>query len=52
MSEVLVDDLRRVVLGLLFVVAFGWMGAQVLPGHDGNESDQVAFSVDVVPPQP
>lgn len=27
------DDVRRILLGLLFFVAFGWMAAQVLPGQ-------------------
>jgi acyl CoA:acetate/3-ketoacid CoA transferase beta subunit len=32
MLAVIFDDVRRMVLGLLFVVAFGWMAAQLLPG--------------------
>ena len=55
MAEVIFEDLRRVVLGLLFVVAFGWMAALVLPGSaDKTESGwkQVALAGDMVPPHP
>jgi hypothetical protein len=50
------DEARRAVLGLLFVVAFGWMAAQILPGNDGEHGDhrwqQVAAAGYVIPPQP
>jgi hypothetical protein len=51
------DDVRRVLLSLLFVVAFGWMAAQVLPGQldGGRGGAQVAelnVGADVVPPRP
>jgi hypothetical protein len=52
MNEMIFDDLRRIVLGLLFVVAFGWMAAQVVPGGDGAMSQQVAASGEVIPPRP
>lgn len=53
MAAFLVDDLSRILLGLLFVVAFGWMAALMFPGDDAyaNETWQQAFvSEDVVPP--
>lgn len=28
----ILDDVRRVLLSLLFVISFGWMAAQVVPG--------------------
>jgi hypothetical protein len=51
------DDVRRMLLGLLFLVAFGWMAAQVLPGQlqGGAAEPQVAalaLSADMVPPRP
>ncbi|MGE5503851.1 MAG: hypothetical protein ACM31L_05460 [Actinomycetota bacterium] len=42
MVGVVVDDLRRIVLALLFVVAFGWMAAHLLPGTHGDGWEQVA----------
>lgn len=52
MAEVIYDDVRRIVLGLLFVVAFGWMAAQLVPGTTESVVEQVALSGDMVPPQP
>jgi hypothetical protein len=48
------DDVRRILLSLLFVVAFGWMAAQVVPGGEpgARPSAQVAQAGDVVPPHP
>lgn len=50
------DDVRRILLGLLFFVAFGWMAAQVLPGQmsdrAGQQVAQLDLRVDVVPPKP
>jgi hypothetical protein len=51
------DDVRRMLLGLLFLVAFGWMAAQVLPGQlEGNDRHpqvaQLALNADMVPPRP
>lgn len=49
------DDIRRILLSLLFVVAFGWMAAQVIPGQvagGGPGVQQVALDVDMVPPRP
>ncbi|MGE5546158.1 MAG: hypothetical protein ACM33T_04630 [Solirubrobacterales bacterium] len=43
MAEVAFEDVRRIVLGVLFVVAFGWMGAQILPGQP--EPQQMAVTV-------
>ncbi len=34
MVGVVFDDVRRMVLGLLFVVAFGWMAAELVPGAE------------------
>lgn len=42
MNELIFEDVRRIVLGLLFVVAFGWMAAQVVPGDDGAPQQQMA----------
>jgi hypothetical protein len=56
MVELVFGDVRRIVLGLLFVVAFGWMAALVMPGADehGNYrwQEQVAQTVEMVPPRP
>lgn len=54
MVGLIFDDVRRILLGLLFVIAFGWMAAQILPGiaKDGDVGAQVALSGDVVPPHP
>lgn len=43
MSELIFEDLRRILLGLLFVIAFGWMAAQVIPGADGMLPQQIAL---------
>ncbi|CAA7620402.1 hypothetical protein [Magnetospirillum sp. UT-4] len=32
MTDLFFEDLRRIVLTLLFLVAFGWVAAQMLPG--------------------
>jgi hypothetical protein len=55
MAAVMLEDIRRFILGLLFVVAFGWMAALVFPG--GGEAKQAAWSQvaladNVVPPHP
>lgn len=54
MVAVIFDDVRRILLGLLFVIAFGWMAAQVIPGaaKDDVSGAQVAFVGAVVPPHP
>ncbi|MBC7953301.1 MAG: hypothetical protein H7Z12_15955 [Rhodospirillaceae bacterium] len=60
MAGLIFDDVRRILMGLLFVIAFGWMAAQVLPGAaDGDMAAQVvpvqmAFGGErvVVPPHP
>lgn len=60
MVGMIFDDVRRIMLGLLFVIAFGWMAAQVLPGaKDGDMGAQVASAQMalggervVVPPHP
>lgn len=52
MNEMIFEDLRRIVLGLLFVVAFGWMAAQVVPGGDGAAGPQLAASAELVQPRP
>ena len=51
MMNVIFDDLRKGVLGLLFVVAFGWTAALVLPGGDKvvRTWDQTATSEPAVP---
>jgi len=51
------DDVRRILLSLLFVVAFGWMAAQVLPGQmaesgSGTQLAQLERSGNMVPPRP
>jgi hypothetical protein len=59
------DDVRRILMGLLFFVAFGWMAAQVLPGQmsgaDGRQTAQATAVVqlaqvtlhgEMVPPRP
>lgn len=50
------DDVRRILLGLLFFVAFGWMAAQVLPGQlpdgAGQQVAQIDLRVEMVPPKP
>lgn len=53
------DDVRRMLMGLLFFVAFGWMAAQVLPGRVGADSVQQLAQVtpldlqaEMVPPRP
>lgn len=54
------DDVRRILLGLLFFVAFGWMAAQVLPGQGastlaaagGQQVAQLDVSGGLVPPRP
>lgn len=51
------DDIRRILLSLLFVVAFGWMAAQVIPGQvagggPGVQTAQIALAADMVPPRP
>ena len=61
MVGMIFDDVRRILLSLLFVIAFGWMAAQVMPGatKDGDMGAQVAsvpmaFGGErvVVPPHP
>jgi hypothetical protein len=61
MAGVIFDDVRRILLGLLFVIAFGWMAAQIMPGaaKDGDMAAQgtavqMAFGGEraVVPPHP
>lgn len=37
MAGVIFDDVRRVLLGVLFVTAFGWMAAQVVPGAEQGQ---------------
>lgn len=49
MSEMIFEDLRRILLGLLFVIAFGWMAAQVVPGADGTLPQQIALAAEDVP---
>lgn len=44
MTNVIFDDVRRILLGLLFVIAFGWMAAQIVPGGAEREAAQVAVS--------
>lgn len=34
MVGMILDDVRRILLGLLFLVAFGWTAALILPGAD------------------
>lgn len=50
------DDVRRILLGLLFFVAFGWMAAQVLPGQmwtaGGPQVAQLDLRGEIVPPRP
>jgi len=48
------DDVRRILLSLLFVVAFGWMAAQIIPGAEPARSGvaQIALAGEMVPPQP
>lgn len=50
------DDVRRILLGLLFFVAFGWMAAQVLPGQvlagAHQQVAQLDLGVEMVPPRP
>lgn len=50
------DDVRRILLGLLFFVAFGWMAAQVLPGQMpmavGQQVAQLDLHGEIVPPRP
>lgn len=59
--NLIVEDLRKAVLGLLFLVAFGWMAALVLPGAPPPEQvaaasasgwTQPAAAPVVVPPAP
>jgi len=53
MTAFIIDDVRRIVLGLLFVVAFGWMTALIFPGGDayaGNVWQQTTLAGDIVPP--
>lgn len=54
MVGMIFEDLRRLLLSLLFVIAFGWMAAQIMPGaaEGGDTGAQVAFTGDVVPPHP
>lgn len=57
MVGLIFDDVRRILLGLLFVIAFGWMAAQVMPGAAKDAqvaSVQMAFGSErvVVPPHP
>jgi hypothetical protein len=53
MVDVMFDDVRRMVLGLLFVVAFGWMAAELVPGgHEAMPPLQIALGGDVIPPHP
>lgn len=40
MTEQILDDVRRILLGLLFVIAFGWMAAQLVPGESGAIGEQ------------
>jgi hypothetical protein len=43
MVAVVFEDLRKILLCLLFVVAFGWMAAHLLPGvGHGDGWEQVA----------
>lgn len=44
MRGLILDDIRRIVLGCLFVTAFGWMAAQVLPGTIPPPEQQIARS--------
>ncbi len=50
----ILDDVRRILLSLLFVVAFGWMAAQLVPGGEpgARQPAQIALAGDVVPPHP
>jgi hypothetical protein len=41
MAGVIFDDVRRFLLSLLFVMAFGWMAAQLVPGGP-QEGRQIA----------
>ncbi|MDA8231010.1 MAG: hypothetical protein M0006_06705 [Magnetospirillum sp.] len=54
MVGLIFEDVRRIVLGLLFVVAFGWVAALVLPGEHQGEArwQQMASAGDVIAPQP
>lgn len=51
MNEIIFEDARRIVLGMLFVVAFGWMAAEVVPGADAPAPQQIAQDADFVPPK-
>lgn len=51
------DDVRRILLSLLFVVAFGWMAAQVVPGQmagadAGVQVAQLDKTAEIIPPKP
>ncbi len=48
------DDVRRILLSLLFVLAFGWMAAQVLPGQlaDTHRPQLAQAPAELVPPRP
>lgn len=54
MNELILEDVRRIMLGLLFVVAFGWMAAEVVPGADASApaAQQLAAGAELVPPKP
>ena len=43
MMEIIAQDIRRIILGLLFVVAFGWTAALVFQGV--NADKQAAWSL-------
>lgn len=54
MTGQIFDDVRRILLSLLFVLAFGWMAAQVLPGQlAATAHPQLAEApAELVPPRP
>ena len=56
MMDAVFGDLRQIVLGLLFVVAFGWMAALMFPGaptgEDAGWQQMAQAGGDVYPPRP
>lgn len=43
MVEKIFDDVRHVLLSMLFVISFGWMAAQVVPGAiEASAGPQIA----------